>query len=80
MLGGIANEDYGLKQFTASSIAWLVQLGGQFELSEDLYLNIMLEYRVRYYDKIEGSNINGKYVIGTQNITPMAGISYNFDL
>ncbi|MER3328625.1 MAG: hypothetical protein RIF34_03520, partial [Candidatus Kapaibacterium sp.] len=73
MLGGIANEEYGLKQFTASSIAWLVQLGGQFELSESLDLNIMVEYRVRYYDEIEESNINGKYVIGTQNITPMAG-------
>lgn len=76
----IPDQNIGAEALTTSSIAWLVQIGGQFELSESLDLNIMVEYRVRYYDKLDGSDIVGGYVIGTQNFTPMIGVSYNFDL
>ncbi len=76
----IPSSAENIEKLTTSSIACLVQLGGQFELSESLDLNIMVEYRVRYYDKFEGTNLIDDYVIGTQNFTPMAGISYNFDL
>jgi len=70
----------GSTMLTTSSIAWLIQLGGQFKLSENLDLNIMVEYRVRYYDKADGEDIFDGYVVGTQNFTPMIGLSYDFDL
>ena len=78
--GFFQGSSVGNEVLTTSSIAWLVQLGGKFDLIENLELNIMVEYRVRYYDKVNELNIKDDYVIGTQNITPMAGISYNFDL
>lgn len=78
--GFFQGSSVGNEVLTTSSIAWLVQLGGKFELSENLDLNLFLEYRVRYYDKVNDLKIKDGYVIGTQNITPMAGISYNFDL
>ncbi len=76
---GLSNDDGFGNSLTTNSIAWLIQLGGKFEINENLDFNIIMEYRVRYYDKVNGLNIRGDYVIGTQNITPMAGISYNFD-
>ena len=77
---GLSNEEEFGNSLTTNYIAWLVQLGGKFDLIENLELNIMVEYRVRYYDKVNELNIKDDYIIGTQNFTPMAGISYNFDL
>ncbi|MFN3195831.1 MAG: hypothetical protein ACE364_07785 [Chlorobiota bacterium] len=76
----IENENEVRSPLNASSFAWFTHLGGKFELSSEFQMVVMLEYRVRYYDQIDGSNINFDNKIGMQNITPMIGFEYNFDI
>ncbi len=61
-----------------SSFAWFTHLGGKYNLSKDFDIVILMEYRVRYYDKIDGDEINNNNKIGMQNITPMIGLEYQF--
>lgn len=58
------------------TIAWLIALGGAFELTERIDLLIKVEYRPRYYSERGGSVLINDIEHGTQSVVPVAGISY----
>ena len=57
-----------------SSIAWKLQFGYKINLSKNLDSFIKIQYRVRYYDRRD-QKLNNNYVLGSQNITPVLGLS-----
>lgn len=58
------------------TIAWLIALGGSFEISETVSLVMKLEYRPRYYSERNGSALLNNVEHGTQSVVPVVGISY----
>lgn len=76
----VNNEAEESTPLNGSSLAWVVDLGGKFNIAENLNIIIMVEYRVRYYDTINDAALQGGNEIGTQDIVPLIGISYLFDL
>ncbi len=77
---GIQDEKEIFVESTSSLNAILIQTGGKIELIENLYLTLLVELRTRRYDKISNFENNGTQYLKTENITPMVGISYNFDM
>jgi hypothetical protein len=63
---------------TSPTIAWLLALGGSVPLKDNLELVLRLEYRVRYYTKRGGNALKNNIVHGTQNLTPLVGVSWLF--
>ena len=61
---------------TSPTIAWLLGLGGQASITDNLDLVFRLEYRVRYYVKRDGEPLENDIVHGTQNFTPFVGLSW----
>lgn len=58
------------------SVAWLLGIGAQVHLCDDLSLLLKAQYRVRYYDSRDGEKLQNEMVHGTQNFSPMIGLSY----
>ena len=63
---------------TDPSVAWLIGLGAQVNICENLSLLVKAQYRVRYYNQRDGEELQNKAVHGTQNFTPLVGLSYKF--
>jgi hypothetical protein len=71
------NQNDNKSSFKAvSSVAWKLQFGYKINLSEKLDSFIKIQYRVRYYDRRDGT-LKNNYVLGSQNITPVIGLSYS---
>lgn len=60
------------------SVAWMFGLGVQVSLFDDFLLMFKAQYRVRYYDSRDGEKLENEIVHGTQNFSPMIGLSYKF--
>ncbi len=58
------------------TIAWLIALGGSFDLSEQFALSIKMEYRPRYYSERGGAVLINDIEHGTQSVVPLVGLSY----
>lgn len=57
------------------TVAWLIVTGGRFDLDDNLELEIKVEYRIRYYDQRAGENLEFGITHGTQNLSPLIGLS-----
>lgn len=73
----VENEGGNSSPLNATPFAWFVHLGGRFDLTESIDFVVLVEYRVRYYDSIDGEIINHDNKIGMQNITPMFGLEFS---
>jgi hypothetical protein len=76
--GDIPNDD-GITDGAFSlhpTIAWLISLGGNFSLVDNLDAVIKIEYRPRYYSKRGGVTLLNDIEHGTQSIVPVFGIAY----
>jgi hypothetical protein len=62
---------------THPTIAWLIALGGNIPVGETIDIFIKVEYRVRYYNKRGGENLEGDVNLGSQSIAPIIGVSWN---
>ncbi len=60
------------------TIAWLVSLGGSFDVKDDIDVLIKIEYRPRYYSERGGSVLINDIEHGTQSVVPVFGIAYLF--
>ncbi len=60
------------------TIAWLISLGGSFDVLDNIDLLIKIEYRPRYYSERGGSILINDIEHGTQSIVPVFGIEYLF--
>lgn len=60
------------------TIAWLISLGGSFEIVPDFDLLIKIEYRPRYYSERGGAPLIDGIEHGTQSIVPVIGIAYQW--
>ena len=60
---------------THPTIAWLIALGGNIPVGETLDIFIKVEYRVRYYEKRGGENLEGDVTLGSQSIAPIIGVA-----
>jgi opacity protein-like surface antigen len=63
---------------TDPSVAWFVGLGAQVKIHKNLLLLVKAQYRVRYYNKKDGAFLQNEAVHGTQNFSPIIGLSYKF--
>ena len=61
---------------THPTIAWLIALGGTIPIGSTLDIFIKVEYRVRYYNKRSGENLEGDINLGTQSIAPIIGVAW----
>lgn len=59
-------------------ISWMISIGGFVPLSENLEILIKLEYRNRYYNERGGEALIDNIDHGTQSISPLIGVSWNF--
>ena len=59
-------------------ISWLISIGGFVPLSDNLEILLKLEYRNRYYNKRGGEPLIDNIDHGTQSISPIIGVSWNF--
>lgn len=77
---GIANESGSNEgSFTTDpAVAWMLGFGATVDICEHLALMFKAQYRVRYYDARDGEALENESVHGTQNFSPMLGISYRF--
>ncbi|MCH8080695.1 MAG: hypothetical protein IIA06_13120 [Proteobacteria bacterium] len=62
---------------THPTIAWLIALGGNIPVGSTLDIFIKVEYRVRYYNKRGGENLEGDVKLGTQSIAPVIGVTWH---
>lgn len=62
---------------TSPSIAWSIAFGGRVPIVADLDLLLRMQYRVRYYVRRGGAELDG-LVHGTQNFTPFVGVAWSF--
>lgn len=60
------------------AVAWLLGIGADVVLKDQLSLLIKAQYRVRYYDARDGEKLENEMVHGTQNFSPMVGLKYQF--
>lgn len=60
------------------SFAWLISLGGRFNILTSLDLSISIEYRARYYNTRGGNKLENNINHGTQSIAPLIGVMYYF--
>ena len=60
------------------TIAWLISLGGGFNVVENLDVLIKIEYRPRYYSERGGEKLINEIEHGTQSIVPVIGVAYEF--
>ncbi len=58
------------------SVAWMFNLGGEFELSSNLLLQMRLEYRIRYYNERDGEKLRNNIEHGTQSLAPVIGVAF----
>ena len=58
------------------SVAWMINLGGEFELTDKLLLQMRLEYRIRYYNERDGENLRNNIEHGTQSLVPIFGVAF----
>lgn len=63
---------------TNASVAWIASVGIEAPLIEKLSLSVKLKYRVRYYSSRGDVSLINNYELGSQNITPMMGVKYQF--
>jgi len=61
---------------TSPTVAWMLAAGGGVPLTEHLQLVLRVEYRVRYYDRRGGEELADAIVHGTQNLSPLFGVSW----
>lgn len=59
------------------TIAWLIAIGGTFEIIENVQGLIKIEYRPRYYSKRGGAELINSIEHGTQSIIPLIGVAYS---
>ena len=74
-------SDSGDKESAFSTnplISWLVSIGGFVPLTDNLELLLKLEYRNRYYNERGGEPLINKIDHGTQSVSPIIGVSWNF--
>jgi hypothetical protein len=60
------------------SIAWLMSLGGRFNVYNNLDVLFKIEYRARYYNERGGNPLIDNIEHGTQSISPIIGVGLNF--
>jgi hypothetical protein len=61
---------------THPTIAWLIALGGNIPVGQAIDIFIKVEYRVRYYNKRGGENLEGDVNLGSQSIAPIIGVAF----
>lgn len=61
---------------TSPTVAWMVGLGGNVEVFENIDVVLRAQYRVRYYDSRGGKPLTDELVHGTQNFTPFFGVAW----
>ena len=61
---------------TDPSVAWIIGIGTQVDLSNNFSLLIKAQYRARYYNSRNGIALNNQTVLGTQDFSPLIGVSY----
>jgi hypothetical protein len=59
-------------------IAWVIALGGNFELTKNLDFSVKVEYRPRYYSKRGGKSLMNDIEHGTMSVDILLGIGYKF--
>jgi len=69
-------SDSNLGDFSLDpSVAWVFNIGGNVPLTEKLGVYFGIEYRARYYNERGGVLLQDNIVFGTQNFTPLFGVS-----
>ncbi len=63
---------------TSPAVAWLLGLGGNIPVCENLDAVIKVEYRVRYYTQRGREDILDGVEHGTQSIAPLVGVAWHF--
>lgn len=60
------------------TIAWLISIGGSFDVSDNFDLLLKIEYRPRYYSERGGAILINDIEHGTQSIVPVIGVAYQW--
>jgi len=60
------------------SVAFIFNIGGSANITDHLEATFGIEYRARYYNMLDGDVLADNIVLGTQNITPLMGLRYNW--
>lgn len=76
--GDLVDEDGGTSDAlrTSPTVAWMIGLGGNIEIFDQIDVVLRAQYRVRYYDARGGTPLVDELVHGTQNFTPFFGIAW----
>lgn len=59
------------------SVAWFIGIGAKVKLSKQFDFIVKANYRVRYYNSRDGTELLNQSVHGTQNFSPLIGLAYN---
>jgi hypothetical protein len=60
----------------SATIAWLVALGANFPIDDELDLSVRAEYRARYYFERAGEALLDEIHHGTQSVVPMIAVRW----
>jgi len=58
------------------SVAWIIGVGVQVNLSKKFDFLVKAQYRARYYNSRDGVEFENQAVYGTQNFSPLIGVLY----
>ena len=61
---------------TDPSFAFLVSIGGNLPVSDDISVVIKIDYAIRYYDRRGGEPLANNIVHGTQSLAPSIGVAW----
>jgi hypothetical protein len=59
-------------------VAWYAGISTKIEISKELFFVMRIQYRARYYNTLDDLPLKENIEHGTQNITPYAGVLYEF--
>lgn len=59
------------------SVAWIIGIGANVNLSNKLNFIVKANYRARYYNARDGDELDSQAVHGTQNFSPLIGLGYS---
>lgn len=62
---------------TDPSFAWLISLGGELTVSENVSVVLRVDFCVRYYNKRGGEFLAGNINHGTQSLAPSIGVAWS---